>query len=164
VKASLRFVIQQQIMSNWCWAAVATSVFKYYRPASLITQRKFVSDILQIPQCNTTGQLPLACNKPYGLVAALDSLRIYDGWENKPTHPDIIYDELINKRPVGILLSNNVNNGHFLVISGINLTPSGTVLTIEDPINASTRDVRYSLLVNGFEGSYWTKTYFTRRF
>lgn len=151
-------------MSNWCWAAVATSVFKYYRPSSPITQGKFVSDILQIPQCYSTGQLPVVCNKQYSLVAALDWLRIYDGWEDKPSHPDIIYDELMDKKPVGILLSNTVNQGHFIVASGIDMTPSGTILTIQDPIGPSTRDVRYSLLVNGFQGSSWTKTYFTKKF
>lgn len=163
MRASVKFIIQQQAMSNWCWAAVATSMFKYYRPTSPITQPRFVSDILQIPQCNSP-QLPAVCNKQFSLVAALKWLHIYDGWENKPSHPDTIHGALMEQRPVGLLLFNTVNQGHFVVASGIDITPAGTILTFKDPIGASTRHVPYAMLVNGFEGSTWTKTYFTRGF
>lgn len=162
MKASINFKIEQQVMSNWCWAAAATSMFRHYKKNSGITQQKFVSDILDLPQCEVSPSA--ACNKQYSLTEALRSLEIFDSVENKASRIADIYEEFLNDKPVALLLSNPVNGGHFVVASGINTTPSGAIITFQDPIDASTRTVRYSVLVSDFQGSCWTKTYFTRNF
>jgi hypothetical protein len=151
-------------MPNWCWAAVATSIFKFYRPQSIITQPKFVSDFLRIPQCNSSQPLP-TCNRQASLSDALHMLNIFNGRVENPIHPEAVARELSNRKPISCLLFHPEFSGHFVVISGLFKDPNdpGRIsLRVEDPLDGMERIVGYPDLVRGFRNSHWVKTYFTR--
>lgn len=160
---SLPFDIQQQKMTNWCWAAVATSVFKFYRPQSQITQPKFVADFLKRPQCDSNAPSPI-CNQQASLSEALHMLNIFNGRIDNPANPDIVERELTNRKPVCCLLFHPEFSGHFVVISALFRDPATSIVSVrvEDPMDGMERIVRYPDLINGFKGSHWVKTYFTK--
>jgi hypothetical protein len=67
--------MQYQLMSNWCWIAVATSISRFYNPASTWTQCSLATAQLQASaslhmqgQCCPDAQLVASTN---GLAAAL---------------------------------------------------------------------------------------------
>ncbi len=161
---TLNFNIQRQVLSNWCWAAVATSVFKYYRPRSIINQRKFVADFFDNAQCDVANPAP-ACNKTASLSEALHLLNIFNGRVDNYVHPDVIEDELGINRPVCCLLQHPRFEGHFVVISALFRhpdNPNQISVRVEDPFDASEQIVPYSELINGYRNSFWVKTYYTK--
>jgi len=161
---SLQFTIQRQLMPNWCWAAVATSVFKFYRPQSPISQRRFVSDFLHLPQCDAGIPAP-TCNRQASLSEALFKLNIFNGRIDNHVPPSEIEREIGMGRPVCSLLLHPQFSGHFVVISGIfrsEANPGIISVRVEDPVNAMEHIVPYPDLINGFLGSNWVKTFFTK--
>src|SRR5688572_20576207 len=130
---AINFNIQQQEMSNWCWAAVATSVFKYFKPASSITQRRLVSDYLKMPQC--TNYSP-TCNLRAGLSETLHWLTMYNGRVDSPASPAKIVEELRLNNPLCCLLMHPQYSGHFVVVSALFQdphNPARLTLRVEDP-------------------------------
>ena len=59
----LNFTIEQQICSEWCWAAVASAVCKCYNDPDAPSQRDVVDIVLGAPsgsQCNCEEDLSFA--------------------------------------------------------------------------------------------------------
>src|SRR5262249_28827267 len=64
------FEMQQQLQSNWCWAAVASSVAKHYDQTSGWPQCEIANQELGQTCCCTNGGSP-DCDKPWCLDLAL---------------------------------------------------------------------------------------------
>jgi hypothetical protein len=66
----LSFQVQQQLESEWCWAAVSTSVAHYYAPSSSVTQCLVVNQQLKRTDC-CSNPSSNPCNQPGYLDQAL---------------------------------------------------------------------------------------------
>ncbi len=73
----LNFTIEQQICSEWCWAAVASAVCKCYNDPDAPSQRDVVDIVLGAPsgsQCNCEEAPSSPCNAPMSLPSVLDQV------------------------------------------------------------------------------------------
>ncbi|HLI62087.1 MAG TPA: hypothetical protein VKV05_01720, partial [Terriglobales bacterium] len=66
----LPFEVQPQLESEWCWAAVSTSIAHFYSPSSAVTQCQVVNQQLKRTDC-CTNPGSNNCNQPGYLDQAL---------------------------------------------------------------------------------------------
>jgi hypothetical protein len=169
--ATIDFDMQKQQHSNWCWAAVAVSVARYFDPDSKWCQCRLATRMakrekLNVAKCGTcrkTIGVPEKCNQPWYLKKAL---RIVKRLRGKPTGSLLSFrktKELIKAgRPVcARILWGQGPAAHFVVISGCFTTKSGDRwVDVEDPDSGSA-----SWLYEEFRKNYqyaqggWVDTY-----
>lgn len=152
----LNMEIQQQ--SNWCWAAVATSVSRFYNPGSPWLQCTLVNAELGQWACCQNGNSP-ACNQPWYLDRALARTNHFVAWANGPTPLAAVMAELNNGRPVGVRIGWFGGGGHFVVVDAYSNTG---MVDVEDPYWGHS-----TIPVNTLSTAYrsagaWTHTYTTR--
>lgn len=112
------FYMQLQEKTNWCWAAVTTSISKYYDSNSTYNQKQIVEKMLSIPcMCNNQSTCSL-CNKPYFLGEALETYGVLKKAIPNRISKKRLKQELKNNRIVVIAIKwNNSATGHLLTIS-----------------------------------------------
>jgi hypothetical protein len=154
----IRFRIQRQEQSDWCWAAVATSIEHYFDHESKLKQCDVANKV--IPVEYGEGLLPPSddeccchccchlerCDLPAKLEIALQ--QVYK-WRNTLLRAltfEEIQREIDGGRPIGAgikWMSGGQNgtpgtSGHFVVIRGYRLLSSGACqVYVADPLNAS---------------------------
>ena len=169
--ATIDFEIQKQQHSNWCWAAVAVSVERYFDPDSTWCQCRLASRMakkekLKVAGCGTCKQpkgVSEKCNLPWELQKAL---RIVKRLTGKPKGSRLSFrkiKELLKAgRPVcARIVWGGGTAAHFVVISGCFKTKSGVRwVDIEDPDSGSS-----TWLYDEFRKNYlyaqgeWVDTY-----
>lgn len=156
----LSFTMQHQQQSNWCWAAVSTSVSLYYDASSTWTQCLVANAQLGRSDCcgsgaggpcNVYGYLDQALTTVGHLssVSGIASFSSVDG-------------EVDAGRPLGIRVAWSGGGAHFLAIIGY-LEDTPNWVAVDDPIYGKS-DLTYDTLVSGgYQGSgTWTTSYFTQ--
>src|SRR5580704_8403433 len=84
---SIDFLMQKQEHSDWCWAAVTSSVDRYFNPKSTWCQCKLASRMAKAERlkvrscgsCNGSKSTPEVCNQPWYLQKALKIVRRLKG-------------------------------------------------------------------------------------
>jgi len=155
------FVMEEQELDQWCWAAVAASVNNYIlAPDPPLKQCEVVSRVLQEPGCCAN---PEQFDEGESLTEALDVLHRQSG---EPILGPVSFS-LIRQTidggwpiPVRIVWDDNPGNGHFVVISGYALSRSGAPLVqVDDPFYGKSI-VDYNTFVSSYHGSgQWERTY-----
>jgi hypothetical protein len=137
---SLNLEVQRQKNSEWCWAAVSTSVERFFDPSSELEQCKVVSRELHKACCGKLGRDEAkTCNIPETLDGPLSKL----GWLAEGPNPgpmgfEEIRREIDHGRPVGVLIrwraDGQFAGGHFIVIAGYRVTAGGVrYVMLRDP-------------------------------
>ena len=153
----LDFTIQSQEQSEWCWAANAASVSKFYDPLSTWTQCQLANDAFALTTCcqdGTTDQ----CNQAYHVDVALVMVSRYGRTLKTRLADADIRMEIDNGRPVCVMIRWPDQNNHFVTIYGY----SGTFYDIADPlwglsmVEAATFPQQYH------SGADWAETYLTK--
>lgn len=166
------FRMQTQAGTWWCWAAVASSVAAKYDPNTTWTQCAVATalyDRLATPLDCCREDKPL-CDRSQILsqVFAVTGNLVGDA------HPDIVaFDEIRREidadRPVCARIGwrPTLEGGHFVTITGYQVTDGVTYLDVEDPSDEdSFADNRRSMTLEAFTSAYdqmgeWTWTYRT---
>ena len=113
----LDFEIQQQERTNWCWAAVAASVARYYDPHSKFTQCSVASGELG-HDCSTGGK-PDPCNVYGYLMSSLFRVGHFEKWvAQRPATTGEIEGEIGQGRPLCARIVWNGGGAHLVAISG----------------------------------------------
>ncbi len=159
-EASVAFSIQQQLQDQWCWAAVAVSVSRFYDPnRSPWSQCSLAQEVLQISGCCPKNA---ACNKPAALDAALSSTQNL----NAPVSGTIPVDQIVQELQAGRPVAAGVDfdgTDHFVVISAASTSPA--TLQICDPEHGTIAPCGYDDFCNKYLGSWsWVSTYYTQTF
>src|SRR6266498_5383914 len=147
------FPIEQQRMSNWCWAACAVSVCTFYERRQPFSQQQLVAKVLDMPACVSIRPFP-ACNKTFDFGQALHRVGHLSGdpIEN-PLSPGDLAAALRAGRPVGCQMEIPQIGGHVvIVISGRMDTFGVLVLRVADPSDGSILSMSFSALRNNFRG------------
>jgi Papain-like cysteine protease AvrRpt2 len=165
------FDMQQQLESEWCWAAVTASLSNFLAAASPMTQcqvaNKFLKQTGPATDCCQNPGAP-ACNQANSLSNALQAA----GWLQcyHPFHlpPDIIRNLINTGKPLPILINWRDSNGefgggHFIVITGVGPDdPKGhgeTMIAVEDPLNGPSF-LPYKVLAKTYKGDgFWMYSY-----
>lgn len=157
----LNFKMQKQLKDNWCWAANAASISKYYISSSTWTQCKVAATCLGFPEC-CTAPTPYYCDVPHYLNKALMATSNFDRWTGNSLDFSSILSEIDEKRVIGVRIEWPDKSGHFLAVFGYDDTSGTEFIYVADPIY----DEAFVNLAN-FTSKYkgkgrWTDTYFTK--
>ena len=158
----LAFNMQMQTESNWCWAAVSTSVSHFYWWLSTWTQCRVANAELGHNDC-CNNPVPSACNVPWYLDRALTRTNNFVSMTGQASFQQV-KNEINAGRPVGARIGWNGGGGHFMMIYGYSRILSMEYFDIDDPIFGKSH-----LAVSDFASNYrgsgtWTHTYFTKSY
>jgi hypothetical protein len=157
----LDFQIEEQIMSNWCWAAVVASLNTHYNHDTQLTQGEIVATELNMSICKA-APLPL-CNKPFDLSVALEHNGFLQEFLDYTIDSEKIVMEIVNDRPICCQIVYGNSDGHFIVIYGYSrsLGSDALFLNIADPKSGSSRYLSREDLLSDYDGGQWIRTYLT---
>jgi len=158
--AQLAVAVEPQLQSEWCWAAVSTSVSHFFDGASEWTQCTVAGSELAQQTCCQDGSTA-QCNVPWYLDRALTRTGNLGSWRRGTIAGWRILGQLRAGRPVGARIQWAGGGGHFVVIAGAR-GPLGGTVEVRDPIHGIS-----TLPLGAFSSRYqgngtWTHTYFTR--
>lgn len=163
----LEFVMEPQKRRFWCWAAVSTSVARFYEDEKKWTQCLIASIARKQEDC-CSDTVSEDCDERHSLKDALcivEHLRDDQSGTVPLTDENggpSLKSELDAGCPVGSYIETKV--GHFVVLYGYNLSDGQQMIDVADPSpdreTHSTYD--FGLFVKGYHGSKWSHTYFTR--
>jgi len=132
---TINFKMEHQQHSNWCWAAVAVSVDRFFNSASTWCQCRIASRMakrekLNVKNCGTcqeTKRAPRTCNQPWYLDKAL---KIVGRMKAEPKIRALSFVETERKiragQPVCVMIRwGKGPDAHYVVISGCETAKSG---------------------------------------
>jgi hypothetical protein len=158
----LDFGMQHQLHSNWCWAAVATSVALFYDPNSQWTQCGVVNRTKGKRGCCGKG-VSRDCNSIGHLQKTLQLV----GHGRRPSYHrgkilfSRAWQEIDAGRPIGVRTQwRGSKIGHVLAIIGYHRGLE--LLTVADP-HYGRSHVHYRVFCRDYRGSgEWTRSYYTK--
>ncbi len=157
----LDYQTQQQILDEWCWAAVASSVSFYYNPNSIWLQSQLAADLLDSSCSLVTTQNadspPVACQKVFSLQEALIHTNNFAWPIDRYLTLDEIRNQINNGWPIGCQISWNDNQNHFIAIYGY----EGNKIIIGDP-QSGVCSLDYTLLIQNYRSGKWIRSYGTQ--
>lgn len=158
----LPFNMELQTQSNWCWAATAKSVSRFYSIFSPWTQCKVAAEELAKSCCSTP--VPAPCNIPWYLDKALTRTKNFVSIQGGTITWESVKLQLENGLVVGARQGWSGGGGHFMVIHGVSRVGSTKYLHIDDPIYGKSV-LTYNQFATNYQGSgTWTHTYFTKKY
>jgi hypothetical protein len=127
----LPFLMQNQIMDNWCWAAVASSVAFYFDDTTPWTQVELAAkafDYLDDDVPDADWDRPFPLGEAFGFVGCLG--RVHLGQTTFHT----VVGELRHGRPVCLQIQWDSKEGHAVAITGCWVDSMGlTHYRVDDP-------------------------------
>ncbi|MFF8955626.1 papain-like cysteine protease family protein [Streptomyces sp. NPDC014894] len=154
----LPFTMQQQTKSNWCWAAVASSVADFYGNAGGWTQCTVADAHLGRGDCcgSPAGD---PCNVPSVLDAPLSIVGRFSQMFGFAVSSADVVTEIADSRPVCLRVQWTDGSGHFLTVTGY--AEEAPVTFVDDPIYGPAAYLD-SALRTAYQGSgTWTHSYYT---
>jgi hypothetical protein len=165
----MRFDIQQQQQTNWCWAAVTSSLLGFFKPGEAPKQCEVVKECFQDTEFETEENccgktVSEACNRVFKLIDALDTMDLLSIRCNYQLSLDEIRQQIHLGAPVAIRIEWKKGGGHFVVITAVGPQhPRGdghTWLRVADPNRESAVYITYNALKKRYRGDgEWTHTY-----
>ncbi len=160
--AALPLRVDPQTEINWCWAAVAASVSRYYSGRAMPQQCDVVNMTFNNQSCCANGRT-FVCDRAWHLE---DALTLLGNLDSQPTTV-IPFDEIRRRidadRPVCCRVADPLNPrvGHFIVIIGYQNGSRQWVVS-DDPKNG-TRRHEYSQITSAYLNQMlWTHTFHTK--
>lgn len=155
----LDFTMQPQDQSNWCWAAVAASVARFFKRSSTVTQCAVANGQLRRDDC-CAGGASGPCNV-YGLLASsLHRVGHLQRWAvGKRATLAELTAEIDQARPLCLRVAWFMGGAHFLAVSGY--LAGSELVAVEDPWWGQS-DVPYDILRTSYQDAgRWTDSYYT---
>jgi hypothetical protein len=159
---TLPFDMEHQTEHNWCWAATATSVARFYHPASVWTQCTVANGNLTLQTC-CNSPVPDECDVTSSLKNALEVTSNFASRIANKLDYDAIQAELRDGRVIGARTEWSVDDAHFVVIHGCSRVGLIEWVDIDDPLYGKSH-VTLEDFTNNYRGiGRWTHTYLTKR-
>jgi len=147
---------QSQLQTQWCWAAVTSSIAEYYNDASsATTQCKLANAAFKQSTCCSAGS-SAQCNKPYKTHQALQSIGHLAATVASAISFAAVQQEIDGARPVVVAIGWHGGGGHAVVISGYAAVSGAPFLYVQDPAGVMTGWIGMA----DFPGSagFWRRT------
>jgi len=153
----LAFVMHHQEQTNWCWAAVATSVAGFYESNDGGAQCELVNAERGLAKCCASGSDD-DCNVAWYLDKALTRVGHFRDLSEAKAPWDTVTTEVDANHPLGVRIEWNGGGGHFVIVAGYD----GEMLEIRDPWWGDS-SVAYDSFPDSYQGSgSWTHSYRTQ--
>jgi hypothetical protein len=159
-KNQLRFTMQFQTQTNWCWAANAASISLFYDSGSAWTQCKVASIAMQPTNCCVS---PLPCNNPWLLDGAL---KITHNFVEPLIYGPMDLNGIQEQIDAGLVIGSRIGwsggGGHFVSVYGYDRTGAEPFIFVADPIYGTTF-IKLSTFISSYQASgRWTHSYLTK--
>ncbi|EDM35386.1 hypothetical protein PBAL39_12990 [Pedobacter sp. BAL39] len=158
------FPIQQQRMSNWCWAAVTSSVCEFYN-GPVLTQRQIVAQVKNKPICATSPPIPF-CNDTADIGQAFNHVGHLHQNFNGPLSPADVIHFLSNHHLIGCqLYMPSLGGGHAVLIYDAYSDSQGNLfLRVADPADAMLLSISHQKFLQNYRGvgGQWRRSYTTQ--
>lgn len=166
--AVMRFELEQQRASNWCWAAVTKGLLGFFNANEERTQCEIVRTCFNRQPSYKTDtdccQQPRAkeCDREFKLMEALDIMGVLSARCNYPLSLRAIRAQLTLGVPIVARIRWQGGGGHYVVITAIGPPPPApkgeeeTWLRVADPLDPSASYLTYRALKQNQE---WTWTH-----
>ncbi|MDJ0676698.1 MAG: papain-like cysteine protease family protein [Calothrix sp. MO_167.B42] len=156
----LDFLLEKQVLSCWCWAAIGASIGKFYKTCFL-TQQQIADKLLNISPGKSSKVDDIHNNnKQLTLDKSLKIAKSYSHWSlGRPSFERILL-ELTMGHPVCVRIEWFTGGAHYLVIKGAN--PKEKSLYLDDSLNGQSI-MSYSHFPKRYNdiGGVWTETFWT---
>lgn len=152
------FQMETQCESEWCWAAVSSSVDHYFQPGSYSTQCGIASQVIPGNCC----EHPDRFDQPEMLQDALDAVGRLRGITGLLTF-DQLQAEINADHPVCIRIAWDDGGAHYVALTGYQVLTSGVrTVDVADPFYAnSTED--FDMFPSYYHGGgRWTASFLTK--
>ena len=148
---TLDCIIPFQEQSNWCWAATALGILRYYEPANRTSQCQAVNGILKtFGACQDPGNPRV--NKAWYVDT---SLAHFGNLAGDGTYGALSFERLTaqiqNRRPVVVRVGWYGGGGHFMAVNGFS-GGSSDLVSITDPSYGKTL-MSYYGFCKSYQGS-----------
>ncbi len=162
-----KFTIETQVEINWCWAAVATTIGRYYQPTKDLQQCQVAQKVTGIANCCPEVE---ACDQFKALDDALSAVNaiLPATLKNQLLLGKVlkfaaVRAEIDAGRPVGARIQwygGDPDAGHFVILSGYAIEASGEKwVDVSDPYYEDST-VPYDQFVSAYlEAGSWSDTY-----
>lgn len=163
--AEIDLSIPQQILDNWCWAAVTAGLEAAFGIDPARSQCRIVSDVLGTGCC-PDGANVQNCNIPHAPQPALGEL--FDVRVDAPVGTSLPFlRREIGERRLPVLANLGFSDGrigHLVVISGFRRTGSLITLTVWDPYTGERSDEPLNRFRRAFrDNGMWRASYRLKR-
>lgn len=158
----LNYVSEQQLLSKWCWAAIAVSMSHYYYKEKW-RQEEVATTLLKF-DCQLfrdSHEVAEACNKDLLLNDALQLTQTYSHWSPGRPAFERIKHEIHCGRPLCPRIEWRNGGAHYVVVKGYNENEQS--LLIADSLHG-TSEIPYRDFpskYNNENGAAWTETFWT---
>jgi hypothetical protein len=161
IEHTLRFTMQAQQQSQWCWSATSVSVSLYYNPSSTWTQCTLANAQRGQTNCCGAGASGAACNSPDVLDQPLQTVGHFNSMQSGSVTYATLRNEVVSGRPLCIRVRWGAGPAaHFVAATGFD---EGQFVLVSDCGNGTTSLVAYNTLLTAYNGSgVWTHSYFTQ--
>jgi len=177
----MRFNLQMQQQTKWCWAAVTTSLLNFFHSDKSLTQCQVVkkcfgqgqNDAEAGSDCCKSGNNEV-CNKTFKLSQALETMGILESYESGALPLKEIRRQLSAGVPLAIRIGwrdrngNLSNSGHFVMLTAVGPDdPRGddhSWVRVADPKDKVASYTTYETLKNNYKcQGQWTHTYLLKK-
>jgi hypothetical protein len=133
------FRLQRQQMTEWCWAAVTSSMMQFMTPERAATQNEVVVHTLKDMQVQSVEEL----NRPEDITKAAKTMGMEEGTRYGNVSRDTMRWFVNEGTPVPIQINwrkdarknGSLGSGHYVVVDCIGEEAKGlTLIQIEDPL------------------------------
>lgn len=157
------FVMQNQLQTQWCWAAVSASVSRFYDGGSSWTQCSLANQQLAQATCCQDGSTS-GCNQPWYLDRGLQAVGRYDSISGGLTSRSTFKNVIPQNRPIGLRIQWPNGTGHFIIVHGYMEYFDGDMgFNIKDPYYGDSYLFYDALRTNYQNTGAVTHTYYTKR-
>lgn len=157
--------LQKQILQNWCWAAVTSTVSFYYNDNEQGWKQPALAARLLKSSCGSitgvnAGEAPDVCNQQVDIVSALSLSGNLAGQLGRPLTMDEIISQINRSFPVCCQIRwPGFDGSHFVLLYGYNDSDTRLVIGDPDPERGGVFLVSYGELARDYrEGGEWVRT------
>ena len=177
----MRFNLQMQQQTKWCWAAVTTSLLSFFYSDTSLTQCQVVRKCFGQQQngaeagadCCQSGYSEL-CNKTFKLSQALETMGILESYANSVLTLKEIRRQISEGVPLAIRIGwrdrngNLSSSGHFVMLTAVGPDdPRGddhAWVRVADPKDKVASYTTYGTLKSNYKcQGQWTHTYLIKK-
>ena len=167
---NLSFSMEPQDQDQWCWAAVAISICRFYKDRRWQHQCDLVNQILApilggIDCCQDGASN--TCNISFSLSDALNTTgHLAQRVQSVVSFEDLRQEIDVRQRPVAIRIAfSDLITRHFIAVVGCAETPDGKqMVKVADPSPSTghAASIEYKSLLNDYRpGATWDESYFS---
>jgi hypothetical protein len=155
----LNYQTQIQLLDDWCWAAVTSSVAMRYNNGSPWTQGALAGALLDgscsvIDQTNA-GNAPTVCHKQFDLQTALTQTKNFAWALPRPLTLNEVIDQINHGFPICCQIYwQAYKQSHYVTIYGYN----GGDVVIGDPDSGACSLDHTAMVTSGYRTGQWIQT------